>query len=263
MRPDDSGLELAAEFDLPDTRNPQGIYLAFPLALKDPVCRYEVAGATVRFDQDVLPGACRDFVSVGRWIDLSGPSHGLTIVTPDVPLWMIGGYHFGRMIKHPPQTPLLLAWPFNNYWDTNFRISQPGRVTLRFWLYPHGPFNEAQTVRQALSVIHRPLLMGTTGQPGGQWPQQDQLFNYEGEGVVPLSLRPLSHDQLLLRLHNTTAQEQRIRLTSRRLTIQAAHESDPSGRPREALPFEAHELVHTIAPGVVKTLLLQVQQALS
>lgn len=263
MRMDSAMLELTAEFDLPNDHRPRGIYLTFPLAMKEAVCRYDGPGTTIQFDEDLLPGACRDFVSVGRWIDLSSPSHGLTVVTPDVPLWMIGGFHFGRMIEHPPHRPLLLAWPFNNYWDTNFRLSQPGRVTLRFWLYAHGPFDEAETIQQTQAVIHKPLLIPTTGQASGSWPQQGQLFEFEGAGVVPLSLRPLSGDQVLVRLQNTTGTARRVRLGSRRLIIRAAHETDPAGQPHRPLPFEAHQLTCTIAPRSIKTLVLRVDTAKS
>jgi alpha-mannosidase len=54
--------------------------------------------------------------------------------------------------------PLLLAWPLNNYWNTNFPLSQPGRLRLRYGLGTHGAFDAAEAGRRA-AAFAQPLLV--------------------------------------------------------------------------------------------------------
>jgi alpha-mannosidase len=45
-----------------------------------------------------------------------------------------GDFHFGRPLETLPQprTPMLLALPVNNYWDTNPPRAQYGGIHLRY-----------------------------------------------------------------------------------------------------------------------------------
>jgi len=53
---------------------------------------------------------------------------------------------------------LLLAWPLNNYWHTNFPLTQPGRISLRYGLLTHGPFDATEAQRQA-AAFAQPVLV--------------------------------------------------------------------------------------------------------
>ncbi|MFO1521160.1 MAG: hypothetical protein U1G05_03810 [Kiritimatiellia bacterium] len=64
---------------------------------------------------------------------------------------MAGGFHFGPPPDAVPRDehPLLLAWPLNNYWNTNFPLAQPGPVRLRYGLLTHAEFDPARMLREA------------------------------------------------------------------------------------------------------------------
>ena len=51
--------------------------------------------------------------------------------------------------KHPDASNMLLAWPMNNYWNTNFRASQPGFIRLRYEMTSFSAFNPAKCSRFA------------------------------------------------------------------------------------------------------------------
>ena len=46
---------------------------------------------------------------------------GVALFASEAPAVQFGGFHFGPPLDAlpRPRNPLLLAWPANNYWDTN------------------------------------------------------------------------------------------------------------------------------------------------
>jgi len=77
---------------------------------------------------------CRDWVAVGDWLALSGKEGCLVMGCPDAPMFQVGGFNYGRGLKSATglNQACLVAWPMNNYWNTNFRASQPGFIRLRY-----------------------------------------------------------------------------------------------------------------------------------
>ena len=104
----------------------------------------------VRPDLDQVAGANRNLYPVQRWLDASNADFGVTLVTPDLPLWELNGltaeaFHQpqGReaWLTHSLPGTELIAYAMNNYWHTNYKADQPGPVTFRVVLLPHGPFD--------------------------------------------------------------------------------------------------------------------------
>jgi hypothetical protein len=123
---------------------PAAYYLTFPLGLPaDWRCHFDTAGSSVELDAEQLPGACRDWVTVDHSISMHREGKGATLVCPDAPLVMPGGfgYALNRKAIPRPANPLLLAWPLNTYWQTNFRASQPGPVDLQWRFHVHGSWS--------------------------------------------------------------------------------------------------------------------------
>ena len=78
---------------------------------------------------DIRAAALREGpVTAGRWASVHNADAGVTLATPDAPLVQIGDFGFGRPQGFAKERarPLLLSWPVNNYWVTNFPASQPG-----------------------------------------------------------------------------------------------------------------------------------------
>jgi alpha-mannosidase len=134
---DDPVIHLEVDMELIADSSPQGVYLAFPLALK-PGWKgaFDTAGATVELDVDQLAGSSRNWVTTETMAAMWDDGGGVALLTPDAPLVQFGDFHFGRPLDAipRPENPLLLAWPVNNYWDTNFPVTQTGRFTLRYGL---------------------------------------------------------------------------------------------------------------------------------
>lgn len=142
----------------------ESTYLTFPLRLRQWQAWYDVAGQAVAVDDEQLPGTVRDYATVGTWLAAADDELCVTLACPDAPMVQIGGFHFGQTLARVPRAGqcLLLGWPLNNYWDTNFPASQPGFKRFRYELTSARCFDAAAAMRfgQAAStpVEYHPVL---------------------------------------------------------------------------------------------------------
>ena len=220
--------------------HPQAAYLAFPFHLPGATPCLDVGGVPVVPDRDQLPGACRDYFTVQGWVDFSTQERGITVTMPENPLVQIGGFHFGRYQQgRPTMPPLLLGWVTNNYWETNFRAHQPGRVHARYRLYPHrGPLVEAEAHRRAQESAHSELLLHPLGEPKAsppRLPRTGSLLALPQPPVLVLHVLPHGPGRMLLRLFNPDRAPRRATVASALLRIRRAYRADLFGERLEAL----------------------------
>jgi hypothetical protein len=235
-------IRFASRWHAADTAEPEATYLVFPFALGGAQLRYDVGTQPVRPEADQIPGACRDYFSVQRWVDLEGAGAGVTLACPDTPLWQFGGFHFAaNRSAFSLERPWLLAWVTNNYWHTNFRAAQPGPISARFVLRPyHGPFDEAEAHRlgaeAALPVtIHH---LGEPPVPGARLPRQGQLLALPEPPLHVLALRADPDGSVLLRLLNASDAPAAARVGPGLLGLARAAEADALGEVRAVLPLD-------------------------
>jgi hypothetical protein len=149
------------ELDKAADTNPEGIYFAVPLNLPPEWrCHFDTAGLAVELDAEQLPGASRGWFTAESFVALHSATRGAALFCPDAPMVQAGGFHFGPPLERVPRNanPLLLAWPINNYWQTNFPLTQPGRICLRYGLLTHAPFDVSEVQRQA-AAFAQPVLV--------------------------------------------------------------------------------------------------------
>jgi alpha-mannosidase len=171
----DPVIRLEAELELDPEPSPQGVYFAFPLALRSGWdAAFDTAGQFVRLDDDQLPGASRNWVTVDSFAGVADSSSGVALFCPDAPLVQFGDFHFGPPLDYVPrqEDPLLLAWAANNYWDTNFPRVQHGRIRLQYGLMALGAL-DPETLRAHASSVRQPALVWpvtTNGRAPGSGP---------------------------------------------------------------------------------------------
>jgi len=163
----DPVIRLEVEMELQPDASPQAIYFAFPLAMQaEWQALFDTAGALVRVDDDQLPGACRNWVTAESVAIMRDAGGGVALFTPDAPMVQFGDFHFKRPMDRLPRpaNPLLLAWPVNNYWDTNFPRVQSGRIRLRYGLFTFGATTN-QEIQSRARDYRQPALVWpvTTG----------------------------------------------------------------------------------------------------
>ena len=102
----------------------------------------------------------------------------------------------------------------NNYWHTNYKAEQEGRLRFRFVLRPHDSTFDTLALRQLGAGYEQPLLArpATARSPILQAP-----FRLEGSGAVSTSIRPDgTNGALLVRVYNASEAETVARLVASR-----------------------------------------------
>jgi alpha-mannosidase len=235
-------------------RQPQSIYFVLPLNLPGWTAHFDTADIPVEFDRDQLPGVSRDWVTVGQYITLHNGRHAATLACPDAPMVQIGGFHFGRNRAGNVDRDrcLLLAWPMNNYWSTNFRASQPGDCQLSYELTTHKRFDPAGSaylgIAAAQPIEVHPILTDLHNGDG-------RLADVRGQGIVTLSIGPSRDDRdVVVRCLNVTSQPDQATIALPGRTITAAWLCDTLENPVAPLPVRDAAVSCDVAPRAIRTL---------
>jgi alpha-mannosidase len=184
-----------ATWEMGMTTEPEATYLAFPFDVDDPTARIDVGGQPVRPGENQLPGACKDYFSVQRWVDVSNRDMGVMVGCPLNPMVQLGGFNFGRnRDEFSLDAAHVLGWVTNNYWDTNFRARQPGQVRARYHISPHaGPFDESRAHRKgAEAVSWYPIAQSRAEPVDGtpMLPPEGSLLDLPEPPVLVFQIRP-------------------------------------------------------------------------
>jgi len=141
--------------------DPEAVLFRFPFALASPQVRIDAPFGSFRPEMDQLPGASKNYFSLQRWVDLSDPGWGVTVVSVDAPLVQLGEISTDAIVtgwlEKAESSPTLFSYVLNNYWETNYRAAQDDEVEFRYTLRVHGTFDEEEAERFGLEEA-RPLL---------------------------------------------------------------------------------------------------------
>ena len=149
-------VEISDLVDKQAVRSVEGVHLGFSFNVPDPVVHINSPGAIGQPEKDQLPGACKNWFSVERWVDISDATLGVTWSTADAPLMELGGLTANLPRSQPDPNAYLksikpsakiYSWVMNNHWHTNYRADQEGPVWFRFAIQPHGIYDPAAAAR--------------------------------------------------------------------------------------------------------------------
>ncbi|MFQ6036301.1 MAG: hypothetical protein ACE5NM_10735, partial [Sedimentisphaerales bacterium] len=130
---------------------PEAVHLAFAFNVPEGVMRMDIPWAIVRPEVDQLPGACKNYFTAGRWVDVSNEDYGVTWAAVDAPLIEVGAITCDPRavgwLKHIEPSATLYSYVMNNYWETNYKAAQEGPTTFRFSIKPHGRFDSGEAAR--------------------------------------------------------------------------------------------------------------------
>jgi len=232
----------------------ESLQFAFPFAVPDGQLTVDGAFAHVRPELDQLPGSCKNWMPVGRWVDVSNPSIGVTWVTLDAPLIEVGGITATKLnsqtnpevwMRHLDPTQTFFSWVMNNHWGTNYRAWQEGPVTFRYALRPHRGADFAEASRFATGLSQPLVLLATTVAS----PIHEPLLRIEPANILIQELKPSDDGKAwIVRLFNASGKAANVRMTwSQRALVGNTTRSNLAEQSLEALSSEfsmvASELV--------------------
>jgi hypothetical protein len=203
LHADSPMIDLCARFMKEDIRSPEAIYFAFPLNLTaNWRAHFDTAGIPTELDAEQIPGSCRDWITAETFASVHHPDFGVTLYCPDAPLVQIGHFNWAKKQDAIPRrpNPLLLAWPLNNYWETNFRANQPGIVEFRYSFVSHGKFDPTRAALEGQQTWNPPV---THLVLDDATPRQGRFLDVQGDNVVATYVKPADDRQgIVARLIN-------------------------------------------------------------
>ena len=213
------GIERVDIINIIDKKNiykQEAVHLAFPFKVPEGVMRMDTPWAVVRPETDQLPGACKNYFTVQRWVDVSNNDYGITWATPDAPLIEIGaitndprGKTIGWIKSIEPSTTLY-SYVMNNYWETNYKAGQEGPTTFRYSIKPHDSFDSGKAAKfgaeRSQPFIAVPVDKKT--------PTPDSIMKVETESIIVTAFKPSSDGKAwIIRLFNIGGQSEKAVIT--------------------------------------------------
>ncbi len=258
-------LEVEAEWTMGLSTHPEATYLVLPFALSRATAHLDIGGCAMRPEDEQLPGCCRDYFTVQRWVDLSNEEFGVTVACPRNPMVQLGGLHFAHnRARFTLERGWFFGWVTNNYWETNFRAHQPGQVRAAYWLLPHaGKFDETRAHRFGAEAGTPIVLQSLVESPALDvvLPRSGTLLSLPEPPVLVLHVasdwlygREDTGD-LLVRLFNASDEPQQAEIGPGILSLEAAWQCDLFGAPEKTLPVMAGRVRMLLPPrrlGVVR-----------
>jgi alpha-mannosidase len=196
----------------------ESLNFAFPFNIKNGILKYEVPFGLVQAEKDQIPGACKNWLTVGSWVDISNAESGITWVSLDAPLIEAGGLtanltgsqnnpEVWRKKIEPTQT--IFSWVMNNHWGTNYRAYQEGIVTFRYALQPHLAFNPASSGRFAIEQSQSLIVKPASGKE-----TVPSLFTMDNDNVFVTSFKPADDGKAwIVTLFNDSPSAQRLMMS--------------------------------------------------
>jgi len=194
--------------DKEDVRTKESVHFGFAFDVPGGVIRMDTPFAVVRPEADQLPGACKNYFTVGSWIDVSNEERGATWATMDAPLVEVGAIRVdvpspfvleGWVTSLEP-TQTFYSYVMNNYWETNYKASQDGETPFRYSILPHrGGYDPVRCARFGIERS-RPLVVVPVQE---RTPAVKPMLRITPETVIATLFRPSDDGTaILLRLFN-------------------------------------------------------------
>jgi alpha-mannosidase len=268
----DSGADIECEawWDMGLNVHPEATYILYPFNVPNATARLDLGGQPMTVGSDQLPGVCLDYFTVQGWVDLSNEELGVTVALPENPMVQLGDFHFAHnQAECALERAMLLGWVTNNYWETNFRAHQPGRVHARYRIKPYrGGFDELQAHRFGLEAAHPQPLFQHLGEPEHHpalLPEAGTLLrlpeNFSPESPV-LTLHVKAAERrpgVIVRLCNASDRDQPAEIGSGFLRILSAQWCDLLEKPQESIEVQNGTVKLNVPARRVMAVLLEVE----
>lgn len=227
--------------DYTDKTGKESVNFAYPFQVPAGQVLVDLPIGAMRPEADQMPSACKNWLTAGRWVDVSNRDIGVTWVTLDAPLIQLGGLT-ARLLnsQRDPQTwrktieptQQIYSWAMNNHWHTNYRAYQEGPVVFRFVVRPHRQADPAEASRLAVG-LSQPLLATPARGPK---PSATPLFRLSSDDVIVTAVKPSDDGKALIaHLYGASGKENSVSLKWRDARPRKTWRTDTSEKPLSEL----------------------------
>jgi alpha-mannosidase len=193
----------------------EGVHIGFSFNVPDGIMRMDTPWAVVEPEKDQLPGACKNYFTVQRWVDVSNEDCGVIWATVDAPLVEVGAITSDPRsktvgwLKHIKKTTTLYSYVMNNYWETNYKAGQEGPTTFRYSIKPHKRFDSGSASRFGTERSH-PLIAVPVD---SKIPAQNSILSVKPPRVIVTAFKPSEDGKAkIVRLFNAGGRPEKVRL---------------------------------------------------
>jgi alpha-mannosidase len=233
-------LDLRYEVEKEETTAKEAVYIAFPFALETQKggVWLEYPDAVTEPRKDQHESACRDWYSVQRWLAASDGAATVVLTPLDTPLVTLGGMTGSTW---PRQLTLkrghLFAYVMNNYWHTNYKAEQGGRLVFRFSLTSHrGPFAKAPAVARGWEMFCPPVAQAGQGQHPARLAPAGELLRLQPPSLPLLAFKQAEDNSgFVLRTCDFSGEARKLKLSLPRAATEVLEcdlvEANPQKQP--------------------------------
>lgn len=196
-----------------------GIHFGFGFDIPQSTTRVDIPWGIIRVEDDQWPAANRNWLTMQRWVDISGAKDGITWCSLDAALIESGSMTANQTgtwsgerkpwLRKLESGSTIFSWVMNNHWFTNFPLTQDGPVTFRYRILPHGPWDAAAASRFGMEQS-QPLVPLAAGNNAVSGP----LVALEGSPAVTVSALKSTADgkSVILHLRSVSGRDETVGL---------------------------------------------------
>jgi hypothetical protein len=219
-------IDLVNVLNKEETFAPEAVYFAFPFKVgQGPSSRFEIAGADMAPGAEQLPGTTLDWQTAQHWVEFAGKDARVVWSPVEAPLVQFGDVNTGKWQKaFVPSNAWVFSYAMNNYWMTNFKASQEGRVEFRYSLTSSAPLAPAAGAAPASDrvastrfgwEVHSPLAVTwlPAGNKGPFKSPQESFLSVDRPNVIIQALWLDEDGAAVARLREIAGQAADVRLS--------------------------------------------------
>jgi hypothetical protein len=229
----------------------EAVYVVFPFAPRDGQVAYEAQGGLVRPGLDQIPGSSSDWQTVQNFLAVRHSGGQIVWGSAGAPLVQLGEINLGKWqpVTRVPQ-PHVYSWVMNNYWFTNFRLTQEGDFRWSYYLTSTRDRGNAAATRFSwgsriplATRVLPPLKSGKSSAPSAL-----SLVSIDVPGVVVVDTRPAAGGGVVMHLREVAGEATTLDTDNVKtwLPIEAATEVNALDRPLqdgiEALELKPYDV---------------------
>ena len=209
----------------------ESVNFAFPFKVQKGIIHLDVPYGVMEPEKDQIASACKNWLTVNRWADVSNQETGIALISLDAPLIEVGGITATMLgsqtnpniwRKHIEPTQTIFSWAINNHWGTNYRAYQEGLITFRYALLPHKQFKPEEISKYAIG-LSQPLLV----KQGSATKEVYQNIKASHPNAIVTAYKPCDNGKgRMITLFNASADHLKFKLLSNDQAIESVWLSD-------------------------------------